>query len=288
MPQSMTGFSRVETQTEWGTLSCELRSVNHRFLDLHFRLPEQLRELEFDIRQQLKRQLNRGKIDCSIYLQINKTQQQLTNIDRQACQLYIDAAQQIASMLDTPQAINPLEILSSPGVLPPSEIDSDELQAITKATLNSAINKMIEIRAREGEELKSMVQQRIDGIRQQVDIVANAIPDIRQALEARLRERLESLDLAVNPERLEQELVIQGQKMDVDEEIDRLRAHLTEVEHTINSNKPIGRRLDFLMQELNREANTLGSKSQSITSTNVAVEIKVMIEQMREQIQNIE
>lgn len=288
MPYSMTGFARSEHKCEWGTISCELKSVNHRYLDIYFRMPESLREFELEVRNQIKNAVSRGKFECNLQLKVDLESIQDKGFDEETVDSIIKSAEAISAKLQNPMPIDPLQILGMPGVSSSSELESEDLGKAAKSAVASALEQHAAMRLREGNEMARVVNQRIDAIGEQVDIVKTAIPEIREALKQRLLDRLEQLDIEVDPERLEQELVFQAQRMDVDEEIDRLEAHMAEVRKTLKEDKPIGRRLDFLMQELNREANTLGSKSQAIESTNVSVELKVLIEQMREQIQNIE
>ncbi len=288
MPYSMTGFARSEHKCDWGSIYCEIKSVNHRFLDIYFRMPDSLREFELDIRNQIKDRVSRGKIECNLQVQINPGQTSGQGFDLNAASAVINAAEQIAARIDSPAPINPLDVLRMPGVATSIEIEPEELYKAAKAVLSQALEQHRQMRLREGNEMARVVEQRIDAIAEQVAIVKNALPEIREALKTRLLERLDQLKVDADPDRLEQELVYQAQRIDVDEEIDRLETHMQEVRTTLKEDQPIGRRLDFLMQEFNREANTLGSKSQAIESTNVSVELKVLIEQMREQIQNIE
>lgn len=288
MPYSMTGFARSEHKCEWGTISCELKSVNHRYLDIYFRMPESLREFEHLLRHQIKSRVSRGKVECALQLQIVSDKSKSSGFDQEAAKAVIQAAEAISSQIQNPAAIDPLEVLRMPGVATSADIDSDALKTAVETALGQALEQHAAMRLREGNEMARVVDERIDSIGEQVSLVKRIVPEIRENLKQRLLDKLEQLDIEASPERLEQELVMQAQRMDVDEEIDRLETHMAEVRRTLTQDKPIGRRLDFLMQELNREANTLGSKSQAVESTNVSVELKVLIEQMREQIQNIE
>ncbi|MFX4227318.1 MAG: YicC/YloC family endoribonuclease [Porticoccaceae bacterium] len=288
MPYSMTGFARSEHKSDWGSICCEVKSVNHRFLDIYFRMPDSLREFELDLRNLIKGSVSRGKIECSIQVQINPGHSRGKSYDAEAANAVIEAAEAIARQIDSPAAINPLDVLRMPGVSSSVEVESQELFSAAKAALNQALEQHRQMRLREGNEMSRLVEQRIDAIAGQVSIVKTVLPEIRKALKQRLLDRLDQLNVETDADRLEQELVYQAQRIDVDEEIDRLETHMQEVRNTLKEDQPIGRRLDFLMQELNREANTLGSKSQAVESTNVSIELKVLIEQMREQIQNIE
>ena len=288
MPKSMTGFARAEIKEDWGTITCELKSVNHRFLDIYFRLPEKLRPLEIEFRSQIKAALSRGKVDCSFQLQIISGQDSTLSIDSEKAREVIAACETLAAKMTTAAPLNPLEVLAFDGIMNTSELDTDQIKSAAEKALKEALITLNEIRLREGNEMAAIVGLRVDGMREQIADLTKFIPQIKEALEARLKNRFEELKVDVDPERIEQELVLMAQKMDIDEEIDRLNTHLDEIARTLKSKEPIGRRLDFLMQELNREANTVASKSQSIQSTNASVEMKVLIEQMREQIQNIE
>ena len=288
MPLSMTGFARSEIKTSWGAVCCELKSVNHRYLDTTFRLPDNLRELEPDLRRQIKESVSRGKLECSIQPQVSSLAQTGEGFNREAAESLSRAAEGISQMLDNPAPINPLEILKMPGVIADAKISTEELHAGALTALTNALDSHRDMRKREGAEMQRVITIRLNAISEQIDIIKSVLPDIRSALEQRLHKRLQQLEVAADPDRLEQELVLQAQRMDVDEEIDRLESHIVEVRRCLDQDKPVGRRLDFLMQELNREANTLASKSQAVESTNVAVELKVLIEQMREQVQNLE
>ncbi len=288
MPYSMTGFARSEQKYDWGSICCEVKSVNHRFLDIYFRMPDSLREFELDIRNQIKESVSRGKIECSFQLQINPGKSQGQSYDTAAAKEVIKAAETIGGYIQNPAPINPLDVLKMPGVSSSVQIEPAALFDAARTALGEALGLHQQMRLREGNEMARVILQRIDAIAEQVTIVKTVVPEIREALKQRLLDRLEQLKIDADPDRLEQELIYQAQRMDVDEEIDRLETHMQEARNTLKEDKPIGRRLDFLMQEFNREANTLGSKSQAIESTNVSVELKVLIEQMREQIQNIE
>ncbi|MFA5632056.1 MAG: YicC/YloC family endoribonuclease [Porticoccaceae bacterium] len=287
MARSMTAFARASRQEEWGTLTWEIRSVNHRYLEPGFRMPDTLRDLEMALRETLRTKLNRGKVDC--YLQLNlKRELDGLGVNTTAARQYIDAARTIAALMENPASLSPLEILERPGVLEEREVDSDALKQATLSLFATAVDQLLEGRAVEGAKLADFLRQRIAGIRTQTAKVRGLLPQILAAQKQRLRDKTQDLQLELDPERLEQEIVILAQKADVDEELDRLDAHLKEIEQVLKRKEPIGRRLDFLMQELNREANTLSSKSIALDTTQSAVELKVLIEQMREQIQNIE
>ncbi len=288
MPKSMTAFARGEQKDGELTLRCEMRSVNHRFLDLSLQLPDSLRDLEFDLRDLIRGRIQRGKIYCSLVLEVQRDTAQGVELDEQLALGYVRSAEKLAAHLPQPAPISPLDLLRMPGVLRTEQVAPESLAQSARKLVALVLDDFVETRAREGEALRQAMLERLDTIDARVNDVAGALPGIRAHLEQRLRKRLEELQVDINNERLEQELVIQAQRMDVDEEIDRLRTHLVEMRRQLDQDEPVGRRLDFLSQELNREANTLASKSQAVVSTQVAVDIKVCIEQIREQIQNIE
>ncbi len=290
MPCSMTGFARQERQCPWGTLVWEVRSVNHRYLEPHFRTPDSLRELEPKLRDAMRKQLHRGKVEASFHLQLNQTNEDDNGleINMPLVQQLTQAIEKVELQMANSSSVSPLEVLSWPGVISERQIDKDALLQEALSLFNDALTNLIEHRQREGEELKNLISQRLDGINEQVTLVRSKLPSILQAQRERLIEKLESVKAELDQDRLEQEMVILAQKADVDEELDRLNTHVMEVERTLKQKGSIGRRLDFLMQELNREANTLSSKSIVSETTQAAVELKVLIEQMREQVQNIE
>lgn len=288
MPRSMTGFARIEQVFPWGHVACELRSVNHRYLEPTLRLPDSLKAIENDFRASLKKQLARGKVEASVYVKVQQTEQdQLAINDALALQIS-QLAEQLGNTLSNSAKINPIDILKWPGVLTACELDKDTLEEAALSCFDEALKAIVANREREGEELKTFIEQRLHDIAVVVKSVRELLPQILDAHNTKLREKIENLKVEVDEERLAQELVFIAQKADVAEELDRLEAHLNEVKLTLKQQKPIGRRLDFLMQELNREANTLSSKSMASETTQYAVDLKVLIEQMREQIQNIE
>jgi len=283
----MTAFARVSLQADWGNLTWEIRSINHRYLEAGFRLPETLRDLEMPLRETLRGALSRGKLDCILQLALKREEEGLA-VNTEMASQYIDAARAIAALMNNAAAISPIDILERPGVLEEREIDSDALKKSTLDLFKTAVGQLLENRAVEGAKLGEFILQRVDGVRTETTKVRALLPRILAAQKQKLHDKISELQLTLDPERLEQEITILAQKADVDEELDRLEAHLTEIEHVLKRKEPIGRRLDFLMQELNREANTLSSKSIATDTTQSAVELKVLIEQMREQIQNIE
>lgn len=287
MTHSMTAFARQEYNGPYGTLTWEIRSVNHRYLEPHLRLPENLRGLESSVRDTLRKQLSRGKVECSLKL-AETGSQEATGINSERAQQVITMAEQLANMLQQPAPLNPLELLQYPGVISSPEIDTDSLQADALRLFSVTLEQLKANRAREGSELARLIEERLAGIEQEIRTLGEAIPGMLEQQRQKILDRCSEISLAIDPQRLEQELVLLAQRSDVAEELDRLQTHLREVRHILNSGNAVGRRLDFLMQELNREANTLGSKAIDVRTTQASVNIKVLIEQMREQIQNIE
>ena len=287
MPRSMTAYARITEENSWGSITCELRSVNHRFLEVGFRMPDVLRESETALRDMTRKKLTRGKIDCSVQIAFNHSDAG-SSLDLEVAQSHIEIAQAIANKLSDAAPISAIDIMQLPGVIKDASIEASQVNKAGKKAFDLALDQMLEGREREGAKLAEMVEQRLAGIESQIAIVRENLPEILQQQRTRLHEKLNELKEQMDEQRLEQEMVIIANRADVDEELDRLEAHISEIRLALKSKESIGRRLDFLMQELNREANTLGSKSISSTTTQVSVELKVLIEQMREQIQNIE
>lgn len=287
MPRSMTAFARNTIDFPWGSVTCELRSVNHRFLETSFRLPETVREIEMPLREIARKKLTRGKVDCSVQMAFNNSDATI-NADLNLAKRYIDIAEQIARQIDQPAPISPLDIMRWPGILKDQDIEPESLHKAAIETFSATVDQLLQGRQREGDKLADIIEQRLVGIESQLKIVRENLPDILAHQRNRLNEKLADMKAQLDQDRLEQEMVIISNRADVDEELDRLDTHLAEIRRVLTSHEPIGRRLDFLMQELNREANTLGSKSIAGVTTQASVELKVLIEQMREQIQNIE
>jgi uncharacterized protein (TIGR00255 family) len=289
MIASMTGFARRETTGPWGSLICELRSVNHRFLESSLRLPEELRSLDPEIRAQFGRGLKRGKIDCTLTFRRTDTAERALELDRAVLEQLLGRVRDVAKLAGTtPVTLDPLEALRWPGVIRDTETGTEELMAAARALAAATVDDLALARSREGARLGELIEQRCAGLITLVAQVRTRLPEVRSRIRVRLDERLAELKAEVDQERLEQELALLLQRLDVDEELDRLGAHIEEIRRIISSSEPAGRRLDFLMQELNREANTLSSKSQDLETTRAAVDMKVLIEQLREQVQNIE
>ncbi|WP_018918458.1 YicC/YloC family endoribonuclease [Vreelandella zhanjiangensis] len=284
---SMTAFARTEEAAPWGTLQVEIRSVNQRYLEPHFRLHESLRDLEPVLRETLRTRLARGKVECSVRFESAETvQAPAVNTTRLAA--IVEALNAVQQQVPSALAPTALELLNQPGVMETQHLDQDAIKTAAKALFDQALNELIDARAREGEKLAEMIATRLTAVNEQVATVKSLLPQILERQRAQLLERLEIAKTELDPQRLEAELVLVAQKADVDEELDRLTTHVGEVSRQLAEKGPKGRRLDFLMQELNREANTLSSKSVVAETTRCAVELKVLIEQMREQIQNIE
>ena len=282
MINSMTAFARQEYTDNWGALTLELRSVNHRYLDIGLRLPDELRVLEG------RNQLTRGKVDIQVRYQPAQHASGDLQLDMTLIEQLATASEQVKRYFPEHRPVSTLEIMRWPGVLQIPQADPELLHAKALALLDTALAELIRGRRREGEKLKLILEQRCQGITDIVKQMRALIPEIKQSWRDKLQARLAEVKGELDPGRLEQEMVIMAQKIDVDEELDRLGAHVSEVQHGLNSGKAIGRRLDFLMQELNREANTLGSKSVDARTGTASVDLKVLIEQMREQVQNIE
>lgn len=288
MIRSMTAFARKDTRGDWGTLTCEIRTVNHRYLEPSFRLPEAFRELENRFREELRKGLKRGKVDISMRLQSTENTAQSFEISDEMAKAVNNAANHINRMLDNPAHISALDILRWPGVLSVPEQDYSAARDAAAELFADAVGELVTVREREGERLRPLFEDRLEAMGKLVADVRARMPELLEAQERNLRERFEKASVELDPDRVAQEMVMLAQKSDVAEELDRLDAHIGEVSDTLKRDDAIGRRLDFLMQELNREANTLSSKSIDADVTRAAVDLKVLIEQMREQVQNIE
>lgn len=287
MIHSMTAFARAEQAGTHGTLSWELRSVNHRYLEPHLRLPESFRDLEGAVREALRNGLSRGKVECTLRFSDDSTGKAL-QVDLERAAQLVAAAESVANLIKQPAALNPLEVLGWPGVLVADAADPQALNQSALALFSQALNELKKGREREGAELAKLLNERLDSILEQVATLRELVPQMLAGQRQKILDRCADMQAELDPQRLEQELVILAQKSDVAEELDRLSTHVSEVRRVLKTGGQAGRRLDFLMQELNREANTLGSKAFDTRSTQAAVNLKVLIEQMREQVQNIE
>ena len=287
MIHSMTAFARSESQGDWGTFTLELRSVNHRYLELALRLPEEVRQLEPRIRERLNQALGRGKVDCNVRYMAPTTATTL-EIDRDLVAKLAHVSREIDGIIYNPAPVNSLDVLRWPGVLQLPTPEPERLHAEAMNLLDAALEELIDSRRREGDKLKELILQRCEAMAGIVAQVNSRRAEVLAKAREKLTTRLAEIRAELDQNRLEQEMVLMAQRLDVEEELDRLGAHLEEVRRVLNQKEPVGRRLDFLMQELNREANTLSSKSQDSETTRQAVDLKVLIEQMREQVQNIE
>ncbi|HEV8443841.1 MAG TPA: YicC/YloC family endoribonuclease [Steroidobacteraceae bacterium] len=283
----MTGFARRELAGSWGTLTCELRSVNHRYLEPGFRLPEEIRPLESDLRQLLGKNFKRGKIDCTMHLRGAQAGERELRIDTAALGRVAEAIRRV--LVELPRAsVDAVEVLGWPGVVETASPDSEALLGAGRTLFQQTLDDLGAMRLREGKRLGELIEQRCAGLVTLVAQVRGRLPEIQARVRTRLHERVAELLASVDRDRIEQELVMQLQRLDVAEELDRLTGHIEETRRVMAGSEAAGRRLDFLMQELNREANTLASKSQDLDTTRITVDMKVLIEQMREQVQNVE
>ncbi|MEX1221759.1 MAG: YicC/YloC family endoribonuclease [Idiomarina sp.] len=287
MIQSMTGYARHEHKADWGSAVWEIRSVNQRYLETYFRLPEQFRSLENMLRERFRKQLQRGKVECKLTLHVAQATQTSLSLNEDLAKSVITSANWVANQSMSAQ-LNPMDVLRWPGVVEAQEDDNDAMQADVLASLEVAIGEFISNRESEGAALQKMLEERLEGITEQADFVKGRMPEVVQWQRERLQARFEEAKVELDPQRVEQEMIMLAQKVDVAEELDRLNAHVVETRKILRKGGACGRRLDFMMQEFNREANTLASKSINADITAAAVDLKVLIEQMREQIQNIE
>lgn len=288
MLHSMTGFARQSVESDIGTLTWELRAVNHRYLDVQLRLPDELRPQETEFRQLVGKFLSRGKVECSLNFRKALKQSQQMQLDLDLIEVIGARIDDLKVKLNDIGHVDPIDLLRWPGVIQQAEVDAEPLFAEAGKLLEDALKSLREMRASEGERIADMINSRLSEIESLADGVKARMPAVLDAARVKQKDRIEKLDVTADPARLEVELALVAQKLDVDEELDRLLSHITEIRDVLKSEEPVGRRLDFLMQELNREANTLGSKSGDTETTRAAVELKVLIEQMREQIQNVE
>ncbi|KRT53868.1 YicC/YloC family endoribonuclease [endosymbiont of Ridgeia piscesae] len=289
MVSSMTAFARQEYRGELGVMSWEIRSVNHRYLEMHLRLPEELRVLESGVRERIAAKLGRGKLDCSLKFVPGKTAAADLQVNSRLLSQLLAAGDEIASVMGGAATIQVMDLLRWPGVLEEQERDFAPIAQQAMELLEQTLDSLQQARQREGARLAETVMQRRHAMQDQVAQVRELMPKVLQSVRQKIRQRLEEVMAELDEARLEQEMALLAQRLDVDEEMDRLDTHLQELEWIISEvSEPVGRRLDFLMQELNREANTLTSKSNDVEVTRIAVEMKVLIEQMREQTQNIE
>jgi uncharacterized protein (TIGR00255 family) len=286
MISSMTAFGRAEQSADWGSAVWEVRSVNHRFLDISVRLPDDLRTLEAGVRDCAARRLTRGKVECQLRFEAPAASSDALSVDSELAARVLAAAESLPAR--APLAVNALDVLRWPGVLRRETPDAEALGDKLLVLLDRALDALVDMRRREGARIRELIMERCEAVRSITARVRERLPVVLDALRDRYRRKAEDLAVQLDPERLEQELLLLSQKMDVAEELERLESHAAEVLRVIGAGEPAGRRLDFLMQEMNRESNTLGSKSADLEVTAACVDLKVLIEQMREQIQNVE
>ena len=287
MIHSMTAFARTECKHTWGSAVWEIRSVNQRFLETYIRLPEQFRSLEPTIRDKLRKKLQRGKLECQLRITANDANTGELQLNLPLANQLIEAASYVQEKANHCQ-LSATDILKWPGVLNSEDADIDQISKDIMANLDIAINQFLDARLAEGNNLKAMIEQRLQGISEEAQKVRGHMPTVMEWQKQKITQRFEEAKIELESTRVEQELVLLAQKLDVAEELDRLESHVSETQKILKKGGAVGRRLDFMMQEFNREANTLGSKSINTDITQSAVELKVLIEQMREQIQNIE
>ncbi|HET6631625.1 MAG TPA: YicC/YloC family endoribonuclease [Rhodanobacteraceae bacterium] len=287
MIRSMTAYANAEASGPAGTLACELRTVNHRYLDISPRLPDELRRFEPQLRERIAARLSRGNVDVTVRARADDGAGARLQVDGEVL-AHLAEARAVTAVQFPDQRVEFTELLRFPGVLRQAEIDPQAQQQALLELLDQALDTLAATREREGAKLAAVLGEKLDGIVAVVAELRRCMPQIREGVRNRLQARLAELAQAAEPGRLEQELVLQLSRADVEEELDRLDAHISETRRVLGLREPVGRRLDFLMQEFNREANTLGSKSIDSRSSAAAVELKVLIEQMREQVQNIE
>ncbi len=288
MIYSMTAYARKEVKGDWGSAVWEIRSVNQRYLETYFRLPEQFRGLEPVLRERFRKRLARGKVECALRFEANPAAKGDLSINETLAKQVISAANQVMSLTGEESRINPFQVMNWPGVMETPEQDMDTVNKDLLAAFDDAVADFIEARGREGENMKALIVQRLDAITDEVVKVRARMPEIIDWQRERLLGKFEEAKIELEGARVEQELILLAQKSDVAEELDRLDSHVKEATNILKKGGACGRRLDFMMQEFNRESNTLASKSISTDITASGVELKVLIEQMREQIQNIE
>lgn len=287
MIYSMTAFAHTELKKEWGNAVWEIRSVNQRFLETYFRLPEQFRSLEPTLRERLRALLTRGKVECSLRIELNTNHSGAISINQDYAKQVLQSLQWLKETANEGE-INLVDVLRYPGVVDAQSQDLEQVSADLLAGFELLLHDFIEMRAREGENLQDLLEQRLDAVAHEVAKVQVQVPQVLQWQKDRLLQKFDELKVQLDFSRIEQEIVMLAQKVDVAEELDRLHLHIKETRSILKKGGAVGRKLDFMMQELNRESNTLASKSINADITNSAVELKVLIEQMREQIQNLE
>lgn len=288
MTNSMTGFASRQRTTDYGELVWEIRTVNHRYLETQFKLPEGFRAIEGQLRDLAGKQLNRGKLDAALQFRLSDAGNTELNVNDSLARKVIQQAEDLAQHIENPDGLNPMDVLRWPGVATEERFDPSIVFDPALELFEETLDSLCAARSREGARIQTMLEERLEQITELAAQTRTRMPEILLGIRERLKERAAALDTRVDEDRLEQELVMLAQKMDVAEELDRLDAHIAETHTALTMEGAIGRRLDFLMQEFNREANTLGSKSTDATTSKAAVDLKVLIEQLREQVQNVE
>jgi uncharacterized protein (TIGR00255 family) len=288
MIRSMTGFARRERQGPWGTLTCELRTVNHRYLEVSLRLPDELKSAENDARQLIATSLRRGKVDANLYLKSTAGTSPAIEVNDELVGQLLKQVATLHHRMATAAPVSPLEVMRWPGAIREPERDLSPAFAAVLDLLRESLTELNDTRTREGARMREVIVQRCLAMQGHLAVVKARLPEVSARLRQRIIDKVAQLAQTIDPSRLEQDIVLYTHKMEGVEELDRLESHLTEILGVLDSSEPAGRRLDFLMQELNREANTLSSKSQDVETTRAAVDMKVVIEQIREQVQNIE
>ena len=284
----MTAYGRIENAGDFGHVIWEVRTINHRYLEINLRLPEELRAIDQAIRDLIGKYLQRGKVDCNLRFERAINNEQNLTLDNDLLNQLVTATDTLKTHVKEPAPINLLDVLRWPGIIQQDTLNIDELKKHLLCLLEETLKSVVATREREGQKIHAMIDTRCNSVLEEINKLNEVLPDIQSQHREKIINRAKDLQVDLDAERLEQEMVILAQKMDVAEEIDRISAHISEVKRTLEQTGSVGRRLDFLMQELNREANTLGSKANHLDMTNTSVELKVLIEQMREQIQNIE
>lgn len=287
MIYSMTAFASLEIKKDWGNAVWEIRSVNQRYLETFFRLPEQFRSLENTLRETLRQKLTRGKIECTLRIDNKKQAATELHINQELATQVLQSLQWLKQQAGEGE-LNLTDVLRYPGVVEVPEQDVDLISQDLLAAFDQVVEEFIAMRQREGEKIHTLLTQRLEAINEEQQKVRSKMPEILQWQRERMLQRFEEVQLQPDPQRLEQELIMLAQRIDVAEELDRLQLHIKETQNILRKGGAVGRKLDFMMQELNRESNTLASKSINVDVTNSAIELKVLIEQMREQIQNLE
>lgn len=288
MIHSMTAFARQESQGEWGALVWEIRSINHRYFECSCKLPDAFTELEHSLREGVKQRLQRGKIDIALRIKADNTGINRIQFNEALLNQLIDLNQHVKQNIGEGAYTNTMNLLSWPNVIQQAEINWQDFSNEVMAAFAKALEQVVAMRQREGAALVDFIEQRLQAIEQELQQITEHLPEVIRNQRIRLQTKLAEVVANFDPQRLEQELVLLAQRMDVEEELNRLANHVGEVKRTLTEGGPQGRRLDFLMQELNREANTLGAKAGDVAISNIAISLKVLIEQMREQVQNIE